>query len=256
MTDGLSELVRVGLRNPARVVVKVETKSRAMLAQSSTGVTETKERRTPATLSSFSLVCRKGEKMESLIRVLEAERQREGGGSKFIVYMATCAAVDYVYRVGLFHLHPQSSSCLIVVLLGLRFRSSASSLYFPPTTSPLSTVISPLRIAPPLSKLSLPIPLPSSRPRSSSAPTSQLAVSTCLTSTWSSSTTHRSTRRTSVTEQEGRRGPAGRDEPSCSWKRAERRSTSVRFVLQALTQGPSLIKASLYRLSRHPKNPS
>lgn len=26
MTDGLSELVRVGLRNPARIVVKIQTK--------------------------------------------------------------------------------------------------------------------------------------------------------------------------------------------------------------------------------------
>lgn len=46
MTDGLSELVRVGLRNPVRVVVKVEakrsTKSKGKIE------TETKERRTPA----------------------------------------------------------------------------------------------------------------------------------------------------------------------------------------------------------------
>jgi superfamily II DNA/RNA helicase len=31
MTDGLTELVRVGLRNPVRIVVKVESKSRRPL---------------------------------------------------------------------------------------------------------------------------------------------------------------------------------------------------------------------------------
>lgn len=41
MTDGLSQLVRVGLRNPVRVVVKVQSKQVA-------GVVGEGERRTPA----------------------------------------------------------------------------------------------------------------------------------------------------------------------------------------------------------------
>lgn len=43
MTDALSELVRVGLRNPVRIVVKVENKKRKA------GEAPMAERRTPAT---------------------------------------------------------------------------------------------------------------------------------------------------------------------------------------------------------------
>lgn len=43
MTDALGQLVRVGLRNPVRVVVKVEAKS-----QSKGKETEGGDRRTPA----------------------------------------------------------------------------------------------------------------------------------------------------------------------------------------------------------------
>ncbi len=47
MTDALSELVRMGLRNPVRVVVKVESKSK-----------EGENRRTPASLQNMYAVCR------------------------------------------------------------------------------------------------------------------------------------------------------------------------------------------------------
>ncbi|KAG8896726.1 ATP-dependent rRNA helicase spb4 [Tulasnella sp. 403] len=46
MTEGLSEIVRVGLRNPVRIVVKVETKSNKKQDPSQKGK---EERRTPAT---------------------------------------------------------------------------------------------------------------------------------------------------------------------------------------------------------------
>jgi ATP-dependent RNA helicase DDX55/SPB4 len=45
MTDALSELVRVGLRNPVRVVVKVEAKSKSLKRKADEYV---EERRTPA----------------------------------------------------------------------------------------------------------------------------------------------------------------------------------------------------------------
>jgi ATP-dependent RNA helicase DDX55/SPB4 len=60
MTDGLSELVRVGLRNPVRIIVKVEAK-RKMIPNAGTkrkagngdedengDIYQTSERRTPA----------------------------------------------------------------------------------------------------------------------------------------------------------------------------------------------------------------
>ena len=60
MTDGLSELVRVGLRNPVRIVVKVEAKRKAIATAGTKrkagdgddaeggGIYQTTERRTPA----------------------------------------------------------------------------------------------------------------------------------------------------------------------------------------------------------------
>jgi ATP-dependent RNA helicase DDX55/SPB4 len=46
MTDALSEIVRVGLRNPVRVVVKVQSKKLAGVKRKAE---EIEERRTPAT---------------------------------------------------------------------------------------------------------------------------------------------------------------------------------------------------------------
>ena len=46
MTDGLSELVRVGLRNPVRVVVKVEAKRSQGVKRKAHDLVE--DRRTPA----------------------------------------------------------------------------------------------------------------------------------------------------------------------------------------------------------------
>ena len=57
MTDALSELVRVGLRNPVRVVVKVEAKKNA---KGKLGGERTEERRVPATyvhLGFFAETC-------------------------------------------------------------------------------------------------------------------------------------------------------------------------------------------------------
>jgi ATP-dependent RNA helicase DDX55/SPB4 len=48
MTDGLSELVRVGLRNPARVVVKVQSKKNLANAVGESTGQLVEERRIPA----------------------------------------------------------------------------------------------------------------------------------------------------------------------------------------------------------------
>ncbi|KAK0468378.1 DEAD-domain-containing protein [Desarmillaria tabescens] len=68
--DAMSELVRVGLRNPARLVVKIQSKK---------GQKVVEERRTPANLSNLYLTCHTSE--------------------KFIVYFATGACVDYFYHI-------------------------------------------------------------------------------------------------------------------------------------------------------------
>ncbi len=136
MTDGLSELVRVGLRNPVRIVVKVEAKKKVKGVKERAGVTkrkaedddvgpedviETNERRIPARrvlfffhalsgmvctdVSYYSLElayipCAASEKMLQLVRLLRHESLSPSGESaRFIVYFATCAAVDYFCRV-------------------------------------------------------------------------------------------------------------------------------------------------------------
>lgn len=100
LTEASSELIRMGLRNPVRVVVKASIKTLTASGAEGKG----KERRTPAGLKNLFKVVPSGGKTEALLRVLDEERRRgaddgEVGAGKFIVYMATCSQVDYFYRV-------------------------------------------------------------------------------------------------------------------------------------------------------------
>ncbi|KAI9470954.1 MAG: P-loop containing nucleoside triphosphate hydrolase protein [Benjaminiella poitrasii] len=93
MTDAISELVRAGLRNPVRIVVKVEDLANKGNVQ-----------RTPSTLDIDYLVCDADQKLLQMTRILQSELAREeaeegSGARKFIVYFATCAMVDYFYKV-------------------------------------------------------------------------------------------------------------------------------------------------------------
>ncbi|KAL0091350.1 P-loop containing nucleoside triphosphate hydrolase protein [Phycomyces blakesleeanus] len=88
MTDGLSELVRAGLRNPVRIVVKVEDLNNKGSVQ-----------RTPASLEIDYVVCEPEQKLTQMIRILEAELADPEGARKFIVYFATCACVDYFFKL-------------------------------------------------------------------------------------------------------------------------------------------------------------
>lgn len=100
MTDALGELVRVGLRNPVRVVVKVESKRAGTSASRSNATAN--DKRMPATLESYVLVSRPEHKVLQLLRLLWREVQRpvdELPTRKAIVYFATCAQVNYFYKV-------------------------------------------------------------------------------------------------------------------------------------------------------------
>ena len=90
MTDAISELVRAGLRNPVRIVVKVQD-----LAHSN------QQQRTPSTLHINYIVCDADQKLLQLVRLVENElgKQEETAARKFIVYVATCACVDYFYKL-------------------------------------------------------------------------------------------------------------------------------------------------------------
>ncbi|KAJ2157574.1 ATP-dependent rRNA helicase spb4 [Coemansia sp. RSA 552] len=82
MSEGLSQLVRAGLRNPVRVQVKVEDTDGSG------------ERRIPSTLSISFLVCPPDRKLAQLLRLIQRNPPQ-----KYIVYFSTCAAVDYFSRV-------------------------------------------------------------------------------------------------------------------------------------------------------------
>ncbi|KAH7914337.1 DEAD-domain-containing protein [Hygrophoropsis aurantiaca] len=100
--DALSELVRVGLRNPARILVKVQSKKSKTRGEGIDGKIEkgeiVEERRIPAGLQNFYIKCKASEKLVQMARIIEHEVSTYGS-SHFIVYFATCACVDYFYRV-------------------------------------------------------------------------------------------------------------------------------------------------------------
>ncbi|KAI9574881.1 DEAD-domain-containing protein [Boletus coccyginus] len=107
--DALSELVRMGLRNPARIVVKVQSKKSVKRnSDGKPGKSEViEERRIPAGLQNFYISCWTSEKLVQLVRVIEHEVSSHKA-SHFIVYFATCACVDYFYRVLPIFLPPNS----------------------------------------------------------------------------------------------------------------------------------------------------
>jgi len=91
MSDALSQLVRVGLRNPVRIVVKVEAKARLGKGK------DADDRRTPASLQNGYVLCDAEQKFVQTVRILKREAAQDA--RKFIVYFATCASVDYLYKI-------------------------------------------------------------------------------------------------------------------------------------------------------------
>ncbi|KAL0070725.1 ATP-dependent rRNA helicase spb4 [Marasmius tenuissimus] len=90
--DAISELVRAGLRNPARIVVKVQSRKEGVTQQ------PTEERRIPANLQNYYITCRASEKTLQLVRLILHETTKFQA-SQFIVFFATGACVDHFYRI-------------------------------------------------------------------------------------------------------------------------------------------------------------
>ncbi|KAJ9078239.1 ATP-dependent rRNA helicase spb4, variant 2 [Entomophthora muscae] len=86
MTDDLSELVRAGLRNPVKVVVKV--------SKAAASSNQLVEQRIPDSLHIEYVVCEPWQKLEQLIRYIQLAPT-----NKYVVYFATCACVDYFFKV-------------------------------------------------------------------------------------------------------------------------------------------------------------
>lgn len=83
VSEAVGEIVRVGLRNPVKIAVKVK---------STTG----EDKRTPASLQMSYLLTPPSQKSPALISLLS---QLEPTPQKSIVYLSTCAAVDYFQHI-------------------------------------------------------------------------------------------------------------------------------------------------------------
>ncbi|KFY40318.1 hypothetical protein V494_03556 [Pseudogymnoascus sp. VKM F-4513 (FW-928)] len=79
VSEAVGEIVRVGLRNPVKIAVKVKSLSGD-------------DKRTPASLQMSYLLTRPQEKIPALLSLLENLNPKP---LKTIVYLSTCAAVDY-----------------------------------------------------------------------------------------------------------------------------------------------------------------
>ena len=80
VSEAVDQLIHVGLRNPVRVSVKVK---------SPTGMLD---KRTPVSLQMAYLVTKSSHKLPALMQLLE---KLHPSPQKSIVYLSTCAAVDY-----------------------------------------------------------------------------------------------------------------------------------------------------------------
>jgi ATP-dependent RNA helicase DDX55/SPB4 len=79
VSEAVGEIIRVGLRNPVKIAVKVK---------SAAGV----DKRTPASLQMSYLLTPASQKFPALLSLLS---QLEPTPQKSIIYLSTCAAVDY-----------------------------------------------------------------------------------------------------------------------------------------------------------------
>jgi ATP-dependent RNA helicase DDX55/SPB4 len=82
----VSEIIRVGLRNPVKISVRVKTKSGDVI----------EERKTPASLQMTYLISPPQKKLPTVIRLLENLEPRP---LRSIIFLSTCAAVDYFSHI-------------------------------------------------------------------------------------------------------------------------------------------------------------
>lgn len=92
VSEAVGEIIRVGLRNPVKIEVKVKMKGGGIL----------EDRKTPASLQMTYMVQPASHKLPALAQLLEKLPVRP---QKSIVFLSTCAAVDYFQHI-LPHLIP------------------------------------------------------------------------------------------------------------------------------------------------------
>ena len=84
VSEALDQIIRVGLRNPVRIAVRVK------------GASGAEDKRTPASLQMTYSVVKPSHKLLTLTRLLEALAPTP---LRTIVYLSTCAAVDYFQSI-------------------------------------------------------------------------------------------------------------------------------------------------------------
>ncbi|KAJ4257071.1 ATP-dependent rRNA helicase spb4 [Fusarium falciforme] len=86
VSEAVGEIIRVGLRNPVKIEVKVKMKDGGIL----------EDRRTPASLQMTYMVKPASQKLPALAELLERLPVRP---QRSIVFLSTCAAVDYFQHI-------------------------------------------------------------------------------------------------------------------------------------------------------------
>jgi ATP-dependent RNA helicase DDX55/SPB4 len=93
MSEAVDQLIRVGLRNPVRIAVKVKARA-APNGSGEDGKIE--DKRTPASLQMSYLVTPASHKIPAMKQILAALQPQP---QKSILYLATCFSVDYFQHV-------------------------------------------------------------------------------------------------------------------------------------------------------------
>ncbi|KAL6414459.1 RNA helicase SPB4 [Ilyonectria robusta] len=86
VSEAVGEIIRVGLRNPVKIEVKVKMKDGGIL----------EDRRTPASLQMAYMIKPASQKLPALAQLLERLPVRP---QRAIVFLSTCAAVDYFQHI-------------------------------------------------------------------------------------------------------------------------------------------------------------
>ncbi|KAF1946074.1 DEAD-domain-containing protein [Clathrospora elynae] len=94
VSEAVDQLIRVGLRNPVRIAVKV--KARAAPNGTTGEMGQIEDRRTPASLQMAYLVLPPSHKLPAIKKVLSSLQPQP---QKSIMYLATCFSVDYFQHV-------------------------------------------------------------------------------------------------------------------------------------------------------------
>lgn len=102
VSEAVGEIVRVGLRNPVKIAVKVK------------GIDGGQDRRTPSSLQMSYLIAPASHTFPAISKILSA---LEPSPNKIIIFLSTCAAVDYFQHVLLSILPSQNRQSFTLIPL-------------------------------------------------------------------------------------------------------------------------------------------